>query len=66
MATAAGTSAIVGDIARKVDLNIDQVIPSGIYSDREKMRRALFDNGRRADIILPTHDWDTLERGKIS
>jgi hypothetical protein len=29
------------------------------------MRRALADIGRRADIVLPTHDWDTLTRGKI-
>jgi hypothetical protein len=29
------------------------------------MRRALADIARRADIVLPTHDWDTLTRGKI-
>ena len=63
--TANGTAAIVGDIARKVDLNIEQAIPPGIYYDLEKMRRALADIGRRADIVLPTHDWDTLTRGKI-
>ena len=63
--TEKGTAAIVGDIARKVDLNIEQAIPPGIYYDLEKMRRALEDIGRRADVILPTHDWDTLERAKI-
>ena len=63
--TEKGTAAIVGDIARKVDLNIDQAIPPGIYYNLEKMRRALSDIARRADIILPTHDWDTLTRGKI-
>jgi N-acyl homoserine lactone hydrolase len=63
--TEKGTAAIVGDIARKVDLNINQGIPPGIYYDLEKMRRALQDIGRRADLVLPTHDWETLERGRI-
>jgi N-acyl homoserine lactone hydrolase len=65
VATASGTAAIVGDIARKVDVNIERAIPPGIYYDLEKMRRALADIGRRADTVLPTHDWDTLTRGKI-
>jgi N-acyl homoserine lactone hydrolase len=60
-----GVAAIVGDIARKVELNIEQAIPPGIYYDLEKMRRALADIARRADVVLPTHDWDTLTRGKI-
>ena len=59
------TVAIVGDIARKVNLNITQAVPPGIYYDLEKMRRALADIARRADIVLPTHDWDTLIHGKI-
>jgi N-acyl homoserine lactone hydrolase len=63
--TGKGTAAIVGDIARKVDLNIEQAIPPGIYYDLEKMRRALADIGRRADTVLPTHDWDTMQHGKI-
>jgi hypothetical protein len=29
------------------------------------MRRALADIGRRAAIVLPTHDWGTMERGRI-
>lgn len=63
--TEKGIVAIVGDIARKVDLNIEQAIPPGIYYDLEKMRRALADIGKRADVVLPTHDWGTMERGKI-
>ena len=59
--TAEGTAAIVGDIARKVDLNIEKAIPPGIYYDLEAMRRALKDIGRRADYILPTHDWATRD-----
>ena len=65
MQTDKGTAAIVGDIARKVDLNIGQAIPPGIYYDLEKMRRALADIGRRADVVLSTHDWGTMELGKI-
>jgi N-acyl homoserine lactone hydrolase len=63
--TSHGTAAIVGDIARKVDVNVDQAIPPGIYYDLERMRRALADVARRADVVLPTHDWGSLERGKI-
>jgi N-acyl homoserine lactone hydrolase len=63
--TEKGSVAIVGDIARKVDLNIEQAIPPGIYYDLEKMRCALADIGRRADVVLPTHDWGTMERGRI-
>jgi N-acyl homoserine lactone hydrolase len=59
--TANGVAAIVGDIARKSDLNIDQAIPPGIYYDLEAMRRALRDIGARADYVLPTHDWATCE-----
>jgi len=63
--TEKGAAAIVGDIARKVDLNLEQAIPPAIYYDLEKMRRALADIARRADVVLPTHDWDTMERGRI-
>jgi glyoxylase-like metal-dependent hydrolase (beta-lactamase superfamily II) len=56
-----GRAAIVGDIARKVDLNIEQAIPPGIYYDLESMRRALADIRDRSDFILPTHDWGTLK-----
>jgi glyoxylase-like metal-dependent hydrolase (beta-lactamase superfamily II) len=59
-----GTAAIVGDIARKVELNVDQEIPPGLYYDLESMRRALVDIKRRADHVLPTHDWRVLEFGK--
>jgi len=63
--TEIGTAAIVGDIARKVDLNIEQAIPPGIYYDLESMRRALADIARRSDRILPTHDWNTLSAATI-
>lgn len=62
--TEQGAVAIVGDIARKVELNIEQEVPPGIYYDLEAMRRALVDIKRRADRVLPTHDWRVLEFGK--
>ncbi len=64
--TAEGTVAIIGDIARKVDLNIDKEIMPGLYYDLESMRRALIDIKSRADHVLPTHDWSVLEFAKDS
>jgi len=63
--TEIGTAAIVGDIARKVDLNVTQGVLPAIYYDLEAMRRALADIGRRAGRVLPTHDWDTLKQATI-
>lgn len=62
--TADGVVAIIGDIARKVELNIDKEIMPGIYYDLESMRRALIDIKSRADHILPTHDWQVVDFGK--
>ena len=56
--------AIIGDIARKLDLNIEQEILPGIYYDLDSMRRALIDIKSSADTILPTHDWNVLPGGK--
>jgi glyoxylase-like metal-dependent hydrolase (beta-lactamase superfamily II) len=63
--TNSGCAAIVGDIARKVDVNMEQAIPPAIYYNLEAMRRALADIRNRADHILPTHDWDPIERGRL-
>ena len=62
--TADGVVAIIGDIARKLDLNIEQEIMPGIYYDLDSMRRALIDIKSKADVILPTHDWNVLPGGK--
>lgn len=62
--TADGIVAIIGDIARKLDLNIEQEILPGIYYDLDSMRRALIDIKSKADVILPTHDWNVLPGGK--
>jgi N-acyl homoserine lactone hydrolase len=57
-----GKVAIVGDIVRKIDLNIEQGVPPGLFYDLEDMRRALADIARRADVILPTHDYGVIDR----
>nr|WP_275199377.1 N-acyl homoserine lactonase family protein [Bradyrhizobium sp. CSA207] len=59
--TAQGVVAIVGDIVRKVDANIDTGIPAGLFYDLESMMRAMKDIKKRADIIWPTHDPVVLE-----
>jgi len=51
-----GVVAIVGDMVRKVDLNVDKAIPPGLFYDLEAMRRAIEDIRRRADLIYPAHD----------
>jgi len=54
--TEAGTLALVGDIVRKIDLNVERGIPPGLFYDLEAIRAAISDIRRRADRILPTHD----------
>ncbi len=51
-----GTLALVGDIVRKVDLNVEREIPPGLFYDLESTRRAILDIKRRADRVLPSHD----------
>lgn len=63
--TVEGVVAIVGDIARKVDLNFKKAVPPALYYDLEKERRALLDIDQRADLVLPTHDWETLKIAAI-
>jgi hypothetical protein len=47
--------AIVGDIVRKVDLN-GPGRPTGLFYDREAMRRAIADIGGRSHRVMPAHD----------
>lgn len=63
--TASGVAAIVGDIARKIDLNVDRLILPGLFYDLEATRRALADISKRADIVLATHDWNSVEKSRI-
>lgn len=51
-----GVVGLVGDMVRKVDINIGKGIPPGIYYDLEAMLRAMEDIGRRADVVYPGHD----------
>jgi len=54
--TADGVVGLVGDMVRKVDLNVDQGIPPGIFYDLEAMLRAMADIRDRADLVYPGHD----------
>ena len=54
--TEGGTVALVGDMVRKVDLNVGKAIPPGLFYDLESMMRALADIKERADLIYPAHD----------
>ena len=54
--TREGTLALVGDIVRKVDLNVGKEIPPGLFYNLESTRRAILDIKRRGDHIFPAHD----------
>jgi glyoxylase-like metal-dependent hydrolase (beta-lactamase superfamily II) len=56
-----GIVGLVGDMVRKVDLNVRKGIPPGIYYDLEQMLRAMRDIAKRGDIIYPAHDPLVLE-----
>lgn len=56
-----GVIGCVGDMVRKVDINIHKAIPPGIYYDLEQMQRAMRDIALRGDIIYPAHDPLVLE-----
>ncbi len=57
-----GVIGCVGDMVRKVDMNIKKAIPPGIYYDLEQMQRAMRDIAIRGDIIYPAHDPLVLEQ----
>jgi N-acyl homoserine lactone hydrolase len=54
--TREGTFALVGDIVRKIDVNVDKEIPPGLFYNLEAIRRAILEIKRRASRILPAHD----------
>jgi glyoxylase-like metal-dependent hydrolase (beta-lactamase superfamily II) len=54
--TEEGMVSIVGDMVRKVELNVDRCVPPGLFYDLESMRRAIDDIRFRSDRILPAHD----------
>lgn len=51
-----GVLSLVGDIIRKIDINVDREIPPGLFYDFEEIRRAILDIKRRSDIIWTGHD----------
>jgi N-acyl homoserine lactone hydrolase len=61
-----GVIGCVGDMVRKVDLNVRKAIPPGIYYDLEQMQRAMRDIAMRGDIIYPAHDPLVLEPDKAT
>ncbi|MFB4162296.1 N-acyl homoserine lactonase family protein [Alteribacillus sp. JSM 102045] len=60
--TEVGTAVILGDIARKVDLNINQGIPPGLFYDLEATYRAMNKIKKEANVILPSHDYELVKK----
>jgi glyoxylase-like metal-dependent hydrolase (beta-lactamase superfamily II) len=60
--TPAGTSILLGDIARNVHLNIEQQIPPGLYYDLRSMQATLARLRKDGRFFYPTHDYDVLHK----
>ncbi|GIM44961.1 MBL fold metallo-hydrolase [Collibacillus ludicampi] len=60
--TESGTAVILGDIARNIELNINQRIPPGLYYDLEATYRAMIRIKKEADIVLPCHDYSVVKK----
>ncbi len=60
--TSAGNAVILGDIARKVELNVNKGIPPGLFYDLEAAYRAMKKIKRDADFVLPSHDYEELRK----
>ncbi|SDI40304.1 N-acyl homoserine lactonase family protein [Paenibacillus naphthalenovorans] len=60
--TSAGNAVILGDIARKVELNVNKGIPPGLFYDLEAAYRAMKKIKRGADFVLPSHDYEELRK----
>ncbi len=62
--TTDGIVGLVGDMVRKVDLNVNKAVPPGLYYNLEQMQRAMRDIAIRGDIIYPAHDPMVMEEDK--
>ena len=62
MQTESGIAIILGDIARNVEMNIDQGIPPGLYYDLEATRRAMHRIKQDATFPLPSHDYEVVAK----
>jgi len=58
--TPGGTSILLGDITRNVELNIEQQIPPGLYYDLRSMQATLARIRRDGTFFYPTHDYNVL------
>ncbi|MEH7375863.1 N-acyl homoserine lactonase family protein [Neobacillus drentensis] len=59
--TGNGTAIILGDIARNVELNVNQGIPPGLFYDLEATYRAMNRIKKDGDFILPSHDYEVVK-----
>lgn len=59
--TEEGTAIILGDIARNVELNVNQGIPPGLFYDLEATYRAMNRIKKDGRFILPSHDYDVVK-----
>jgi N-acyl homoserine lactone hydrolase len=59
--TPRGTSILLGDITRNVQLNIEQQIPPGLYYDLRSMQATLAKLRRDGTFFYPTHDYSVLK-----
>ncbi|MGC8696228.1 MAG: N-acyl homoserine lactonase family protein [Conexivisphaera sp.] len=57
-----GIAVILGDVARKVELNIERRIPPALYYDLRSMQEALARIKREGKIFLPAHDYEVYHR----
>jgi len=62
--TEGGTAILLGDIARNVQLNIEQQIPPGLYYDLRSMQAALAKLRKDGKFFYPAHDYEVLRRFK--
>ncbi len=59
--TAAGWAVLTGDTVSLL-ANIERDVPVGVFSSEEECRAAMRTIRERADVILPSHDPDTILR----
>jgi len=60
--TPGGTSILLGDIARNVELNIEKQVPPGLYYDLRSMQATLATLRKDGRFFYPTHDYGVVHR----
>ena len=56
--TGKGTAIILGDIVRKVELNIGRQVPPGLFYNLRSMQKTLATIKKDGKFFLPTHDYE--------